>query len=261
MKALIFILVNIVTLFNESTQAQFASFIKNGQVVYERKVNTYGALEKIFIETKRYSEDDLPEEMRKFRNSSPQFWTDSFYLYFDHTATLYQPANPDILFSTTFPILAAYKNKVFTDFSKQNVVTEKAALDKVYIIQDSLKPFVWKLTEETREIAGYHCHRANGLMFDSVYVVAFYTDEIPIRGGPESFNGLPGLILGIALPDQHISIFAKAVVGIQALSDKWSSPAVGKNVPINNQQFKLTISNTLKDIIQGSNWMMFFINL
>lgn len=261
MKAVIFILVSTVTIFNGYTQAQFASFIKNGQVLYERKVNTYGALEKIFIETKRYSEDDLPEEMRKFRNSSPQFWADSFYLYFDHSATLYQPANPDILFSTTFPILAAYKNKVFTDFSKGNVITEKTVLDKIYFIQDSLKPFVWKLTEETREIAGYHCRRANGLMFDSVYVVAFYTDEIPIRGGPESFNGLPGLILGLALPDQHISIFAKSVVGIKSSLSNWNLPTIGKNTPISNQQFKSITSNNLKDLIQGSSWMLFFINL
>jgi len=46
---------------------------------------------------------------------------------------------------------------------------------------------------------------------DSIYVVAFYTDEIPVSGGPESFTGLPGMILGVALPHENITWFAKMV--------------------------------------------------
>jgi GLPGLI family protein len=30
---------------------------------------------------------------------------------------------------------------------------------------------------------------------DSVFIVAFYTDQIVTSGGPESFNELPGMIL------------------------------------------------------------------
>jgi len=31
-----------------------------------------------------------------------------------------------------------------------------------------------------------------------INAVAFYTDDIPVSGGPESFNGLPGMILQVA---------------------------------------------------------------
>ena len=31
-----------------------------------------------------------------------------------------------------------------------------------------------------------------------INVVAFYKDDIPVSGGPESFNGLPGMILQVA---------------------------------------------------------------
>jgi GLPGLI family protein len=48
-------------------------------------------------------------------------------------------------------------------------------------------------------IAGFNCRRANAMIMDSIYVVAFYTDEILTTGGPESFSGLPGMILGVAL--------------------------------------------------------------
>jgi GLPGLI family protein len=46
---------------------------------------------------------------------------------------------------------------------------------------------------------------------DSIYVVAFYTDEIHVSGGPESFHGLPGMILGVAVPHENVTWFATKV--------------------------------------------------
>lgn len=78
-------------------------------------------------------------------------------------------------------------------------------------IQDSLVQTKWRITNEYRNIAGYNCRRANGIVMDSIYVVAFYTDEISISGGPSVFNGLPGTILGLAVPELHYNIFATKV--------------------------------------------------
>lgn len=78
-------------------------------------------------------------------------------------------------------------------------------------IQDSLVNTKWKITNEYRTIAGYNCRRANGIVMDSIYVVAFYTDEIPVSGGPSCFRGLPGMILGLAVPELHYNIFATKV--------------------------------------------------
>jgi GLPGLI family protein len=36
--------------------------------------------------------------------------------------------------------------------------------------------------------------------FDSVYVTAFVTDQILVSDGPESFTGLPGMVMGLAIP-------------------------------------------------------------
>ena len=49
-------------------------------------------------------------------------------------------------------------------------------------------------------------------MFDSVYVFAFYTDEITIPGGPCSINGLPGTILGVTIPRLYTSWIATKVM-------------------------------------------------
>lgn len=78
-------------------------------------------------------------------------------------------------------------------------------------IEDELLDVKWKLTNEYRSIAGYDCRRANGLTLDSVYVVAFFTDQIPTSAGPGTLHGLPGMILGLAVPEQHYNIYATKV--------------------------------------------------
>jgi GLPGLI family protein len=67
----------------------------------------------------------------------------------------------------------------------------------------------WKLVpNETREIAGFNCRKAQAVIFDSVYVFAFYTDEITVSGGPMGIHGLPGMILGITIPRMFTSWIA-----------------------------------------------------
>lgn len=79
------------------------------------------------------------------------------------------------------------------------------------VIADSLMNIKWKITDEYRNIAGYTCRRANGIVLDSIYIVAFYTDEIAVSGGPSCFRGLPGMILGVAVPELHFNMFATNV--------------------------------------------------
>ncbi len=64
---------------------------------------------------------------------------------------------------------------------------------------------------EIRQIAGYECRKALTIINDSVYVVAFYTDKILLKGGPEGFNGLPGMIMGMAIPRLQTTWFATKV--------------------------------------------------
>ena len=41
-------------------------------------------------------------------------------------------------------------------------------------------------------------------MLDSIYIVAFFAEKKSVSGGPESFSGLPGMILELALPHDNI---------------------------------------------------------
>jgi GLPGLI family protein len=100
------------------------------------------------------------------------------------------------------------QNYVYQDFSQGLTTMTKGIFENQYIVKDSIKQFKWKITGEVRDIAGFECKKALAKINDSVVVVAFYTDQILLKGGPENFNGLPGMILGLAVPRLALTLFA-----------------------------------------------------
>jgi GLPGLI family protein len=112
-------------------------------------------------------------------------------------------------------------NIVYTDLDTKQFISKRK------IFGDSLQTIKWKFTDEVRDIAGYPCHRANGIILDSVYVVAFYTDKIPVSGGPESFHGLPGMILQLASPHENVSWIATKVEDVNFPTDSILPPKGG----------------------------------
>lgn len=100
----------------------------------------------------------------------------------------------------------------YYNFNNEKYNIQKNVWGSNFNIQDSIPHLEWKLTNENRVIAGFNCRKAVSRIFDSVYVFAFYTDEIIIPGGPCSVNGLPGLILGLTIPRLYTSWIATKVV-------------------------------------------------
>jgi GLPGLI family protein len=97
-----------------------------------------------------------------------------------------------------------------------------------FLVQDSLTKINWRITSDTRTIAGIECRKAIGKIMDSVYVIAFYTDLILSSGGPESFTGLPGMILGIAIPRINTTWFATKIELINVTDTDLVPPVKGK---------------------------------
>ena len=98
--------------------------------------------------------------------------------------------------------------KLYSDLSKRQTVIQNNIMGEEFIYTDSVRNIKWKITNETRNIIGFNCRKAIGIISDSVYVVAFYAAEIIPKGGPEFFTGLPGMILGIAIPREFTTWFA-----------------------------------------------------
>ena len=99
-------------------------------------------------------------------------------------------------------------NEWYSDFGTGLSYMQKNIWGSPINFKDSITNIQWKLSNESRMIAGFNCRKATGKIMDSVYVFAFYTDEITISGGPCSINGLPGMIMGVTIPRLYMSMLA-----------------------------------------------------
>lgn len=206
-------------------------FLTEGKIEFERKVNLYALLE-----------DNSWSDLEK--KTMPQFKTSYFDLLFTHNKTLYRPGreNPD---NNRLQPQPAEDNIIYSDLDSARMIAEKKVFEQMFLVEDSVRKIRWKITDETRTIAGLECRRANAVIMDSIFVVAFYTDEIISSGGPESFSGLPGMILEIALPHQHITWIATRVQAIKVDEGQLTMPRKGKKVT--NAVLKQTLTESLKD--------------
>jgi GLPGLI family protein len=215
--------------------AQNSIFLTQGRIEFEKRENIWAKIDSL-----AYDDDSWKALMKK---TTPQFATTYFDLKFKGTKSLYLPGREDNNGNGNrfFGDAPANDNIVFSNFDNQQGISQKSVYEEKFLIQDSLRQIKWKITDETRIIAGLECRRANALIMDSIYIVAFYTDAIVTPGGPESFTGLPGMILGISIPHEHLSWFATKVYTDVISEKELIPPAKGKKVT------NITLLALLKD--------------
>lgn len=120
------------------------------------------------------------------------------------------------------------ENAWYFDHDARKYNMQKNIYGSNFNIDDSIPVIQWHLSNESRIIAGYNCRKAIGKIMDSVYVFAFYTDEITLSGGPCSINGLPGLILGVTIPRMYTSWIATKVNTDAVIDGKKIAPLAAK---------------------------------
>jgi GLPGLI family protein len=237
----LFVLLGLVRLAN----AQHAHFTTSGTIEYERKTNVFAMIKSI---TDKDKENDAvwAPALEAYKKSNPQFMVLKSTLSFSDNKTLFTPADadPPVGFMSFAPLMNQ-NNTIYTDLNSKISIGQKNIFDETFLVKDSTRKIKWKITGETREIAGYTCRRANGIMLDSIYIVAFFTGKIPIPGGPESFNGLPGMILGVALPHENVTWFATKVTDTPLPPNVVAPPKKGK--PLDNKGYREMLINALKD--------------
>jgi len=211
--------------------AQNKNFITNGVIAFEKTDNMFALIKKKVTK----STLEVKPHYEEYLRTEPQFVKFKSSLIFANNKTLFTPIKPEkaLWYWYESPMISQI-NTVFSDLNTGISTIQKEFYERTYLVKDSIRKIKWKMTDETRVIAGYHCRRANALVLDSIYVVAFYTDEIHVSGGPESFNGLPGMILGVAVPHENVTWFAIKVTEGPIDSKTLVSPKNGKTV--NNKQ-------------------------
>jgi GLPGLI family protein len=223
-------------------------FISKGKIEFEKKVNIYKNLDD---EARDNTDDGGFDWISQLKKQMPEWNTTYFNLYFDGDKTLYKPGRestqtqkvPDWF---TGP---ASDNVVYCDLQADKATAQKTVFETTFLLQDSLRKAKWKITNDSRDIAGFKCRRATTIVMDSVFVVAFYTDQITTTGGPESFNELPGMILGLVIPRLHTTWYATKVELTAPATADLTAPAKGKKAT--NDELVQKLKSSMKDWNKG----------
>ncbi len=72
-----------------------------------------------------------------------------------------------------------------------------------YLIDEPYPQVAWEITDETREIGGYHAQKATARFKGRDYT-AWFTVDVPFQGGPWKLLGLPGLVLEAVDGSGHV---------------------------------------------------------
>ncbi len=173
--------------------------ISSGTVEYEVKTNL----------SKTMGDGSWAEQMK---DNMSKFKTGYYKLSFTEKESLYKFDRWD----PNQKIMSWFLNddenaKWYFNQESKSYSVQKSTFGFNYLIKDSIPKIKWKLENETKTIAGYSCRKATGIMMDSVYIFAFYTDQIMAPNGPASINGLPGTILAMTIPRLYSSFIATKV--------------------------------------------------
>lgn len=204
-------------------------FITHGKITFEKKVNL----------VRTFENSNLPDEARE---KIQKYAVSNWELYFDQDKSLYKTKKKEN--ENNSPTLFSFSNgkqtnEIYTDYSKKERVLRRSIMDDDYLLTDTIPKVDWKIMHDVRNIAGYECRKAIGVIYDTVYVVAFYSDQILLRGGPEGFTGLPGTILGLAIPRYNTTWFATKVNGFENHQQEITPPSSGKKIETEKDLKKL----------------------
>lgn len=199
------------------------SQLREGTIIYERKVNMH----------KR-----LTGDQESMKNMVPEFSTFKMQLFFNERESIFKQIEEeqDIRDQAGGPeqerliIRNGGENEVYKNYSSGKIIELRELGPKKYIIEDSVRIQQWKLDEtETKTIKGYNCKKATTKNPQGADIVAWYTDQIICPSGPESFGGLPGMILELNINDGEIMFSS---IEIKDASDQKmvKAPTNGKKI-------------------------------
>jgi GLPGLI family protein len=231
MKRLLLLLILVAGLLNKAV----AQYTLTGKIEYEKKMNVHALM-------KEWSDNDNDPWYERMKAQTPRFTITYFDMVFDSARAIYKPGREVDNPPNAYGSRPASDNTVLTDFNTQKVKAVKNVYEQKFMVQDSMRRLDWKIKDELRTIVNYKCRKAVAKILDSVYVVAFYTEDIPAGGGPEMFGGLPGMILELAIPRLHTTWVADKIEAIAPAEKDFVIPEKGKKVT----------EKELYDILQSS---------
>ncbi len=254
-----------------------------GMAVYESKTSTSD------ISKRMDASKDLTPEMRAMaENMMKKAFEKTFMLHFDKSTSVYKqeekleaPGQNPIAGRMMVSMLGG-GGTFYKDVKNKTYVVDKEFMGKEFLVKDSLAKLNWKMGSETKQIGGYNCFKATAVraasksdirnfrpketdkkdakttnlmdeieIAENVNVTAWYTPEIPVAQGPESYWGLPGLILEVS--DEKTTILCSKIVLNPKEKTAIKAPTTGKVVT--QKEYDETVLKKMEELreMQGRN--------
>ena len=182
------------------------SQVKEGRVIYRASTNNKKFIEKL-NENKTIDKNIKKSILYNLENAKDiQFNLD----FNDHESLFYHLEkkaleNEGERRGGHTGIIAGAKNIYYTNLDNKEIFKQNEYFNKLLVLQE---PTVWNMTQESKTIGEYICFKAettikvdtrNGIITKSI--IAWYTPQIPVSFGVQSFSGLSGLTLELKIDD------------------------------------------------------------
>lgn len=214
-------------------------------------------------------EINLPKDMEHLRDKLPSSQSAEKELLFTAQASLWRAA--EIIDSEEVAALEdtqeegnfTFKIKTFGSDSelykgleKGQQIEQQDFMGKVFLIEGNIANHPWKLTGATKNIAGYDCQQAT-FEKEEQKIEAWFSPQIPVASGPDSYGALPGMILELSI-DEGQTLITATKVDLGPLNGTAISPPK-KGKKISQEDFDALVAAKTKEMEEemgGSNVRM-----
>jgi GLPGLI family protein len=121
------------------------------------------------------------------------------------------------------------RDKVYTDLKNKQITEQKDFMDRLFLLNTPIESQKWKFTGMQKKILDMACMEAIAIL-DKDTVTAWYTTAIPVNAGPQTFSGLPGMILEAHIGADFHLVAIKIESGDDGMLKMIKAPTKGKKI-------------------------------
>lgn len=133
--------------------------------------------------------------------------------------------------------------QIYYDFNNRKCVEQIEFMTRNFLVESSLEEKAWKLTGKKKKVLDFVCMGAE-LASETEVITAWFSPQIPISAGPNSYYGLPGIILGLEKNDE---IFLLATSANFNMPEKSLSAQLKKAKKLDEDEFDKIVQEKLKE--------------
>jgi GLPGLI family protein len=191
-----------------------------GIITFEEKINLH----------RRLTDESMKAMVPEFRTSNMMF-------YFKGEECMYKPDENEEDEETNASgggmsmRFRRPQGETYRNLATNKQVSTSEWAGKKYLIEDTLRQRAWKIGTETKKVAGYECMKATFKdTAQKIDVTAWFTMDLALSAGPQTYGSLPGLILEVDSNNGEIVTTAKKIEFKKIKDKDIAAPTKGEKI-------------------------------